>query len=580
MAYHVNVDTGPRDAQLGAFTPSAGESFRAAVSSTFNENPTTMLWDAGSLYYANRFGGRRLSREDAQEQVKGAGLNITIPESSYTQEALDIVIARQQEAASRRAIDERTPWGAGSLLRGSAQLITGITDPLNVATAFVPVISQARSAQLLARSESLAGRVAIRGGIGAVEGATGAAMLEPMVYGLHSYMQDDYTMTDSLVNLAFGSALGGVLHSGAGLVNDLAQRAATRAARTEIDRIVANEVEPRNALERVSDAGPVAHEAAFRTAVADAVQGRAPDVEAVVRAISEQERAQNFQRWFAGSKVVDADGKPLVVYHGTGELFDSPQIGYGGMYLAVDPAVADAYAGIRGGSGGGAVLKLHVKAEKVFDPNSEEAADVLARVESDYDNKTDYRDPDDGEYMPLSDWMRSGYLFKLGRDVQNEVMESLRAEGYDAVMYRDASPMTGDSTSLVVFEPSQLKSVENSGRFDPNSASLTDPLDAVKASAARQSDPGALAIGSPDSSRAADERLAAAKSDEMQAAEEKLKEATDYLQALRRNLEAGGIPKERLAKIDDALKAFDDGITDASRLGDALEQYALCGLRQ
>ena len=29
----------------------------------------------------------------------------------------------------------------------------------------------------------------------------------------------------------------------------------------------------------------------------------------------------NFQKWFFGSKVVDANGEPLVVYHGTGKKF-------------------------------------------------------------------------------------------------------------------------------------------------------------------------------------------------------------------------------------------------------------------
>ena len=33
---------------------------------------------------------------------------------------------------------------------------------------------------------------------------------------------------------------------------------------------------------------------------------------------SRAEDGQAFQRWFANSKVVDDDGRPLVVYHGTG----------------------------------------------------------------------------------------------------------------------------------------------------------------------------------------------------------------------------------------------------------------------
>lgn len=38
-----------------------------------------------------------------------------------------------------------------------------------------------------------------------------------------------------------------------------------------------------------------------------------------------QTETAEFKRWFAGSKVVDADGKPLVVYHGTRRPFNRIQ---------------------------------------------------------------------------------------------------------------------------------------------------------------------------------------------------------------------------------------------------------------
>lgn len=37
---------------------------------------------------------------------------------------------------------------------------------------------------------------------------------------------------------------------------------------------------------------------------------------------------RNFWRWFAGSKAVDAEGRPLVVYHGTNAKFDTFDLGY------------------------------------------------------------------------------------------------------------------------------------------------------------------------------------------------------------------------------------------------------------
>lgn len=58
-----------------------------------------------------------------------------------------------------------------------------------------------------------------------------------------------------------------------------------------------------------------------------------------------------FARWFGDSKVVDGDGKPLVVYHGTGKsgfsVFMRGQGGY--MYFTPDPEYANRYAGKDGG---------------------------------------------------------------------------------------------------------------------------------------------------------------------------------------------------------------------------------------
>lgn len=187
----------------------------------------------------------------------------------------------------------------------------------------------------------------------------------------------------------------------------------------------------------------------------------------------DQTQTPEFKNWFGESKVVDASGKPLVVYHGTPEesfeIFDIP---YGGTYFAEDAAVSEFFATDSGGTYNGANA-FYLKAESIFDAAAPEADEVLDRIEQDYDNGTDYKDPDDGEYMPLRQWVKSGYLFKLGRSAQNEVMEALRAEGYDGVRYVDASPATGDSISIVVFDPTQIKSAtDNRGTFDPNDPSI------------------------------------------------------------------------------------------------------------
>jgi hypothetical protein len=53
------------------------------------------------------------------------------------------------------------------------------------------------------------------------------------------------------------------------------------------------------------------------------------------------EGVRNFYRWFGSSKVVDAEGRPLVVYHGTRESFDAPN---DWTFATPKPEVASAYA--------------------------------------------------------------------------------------------------------------------------------------------------------------------------------------------------------------------------------------------
>ncbi len=68
-----------------------------------------------------------------------------------------------------------------------------------------------------------------------------------------------------------------------------------------------------------------------------------------------EEGLRNFWRWFGNSKVVDGDGKPLVVYHGTTadfEAFSKEKIGFAnaqtpvnsGFFFAKDRAIAERYA--------------------------------------------------------------------------------------------------------------------------------------------------------------------------------------------------------------------------------------------
>ena len=212
----------------------------AAFDQAMFENPTSAVRRIGELnraedgrvemqaYPAYGIQERRaepetplLTAEQARARIKEEGLDLTVEDSGIRAGALDILIERKREEVKRKLILDNAP--ASTI---PVQLLAGfgasVLDPINVASAFVPVVGEARVASLLARAgTSVAARAAARAQVGAIEGAVGAAMVEPLVLYASAQDQADYDAVDSLLNVAFGSVMGGGLHSAGGYVSDV-----------------------------------------------------------------------------------------------------------------------------------------------------------------------------------------------------------------------------------------------------------------------------------------------------------------------------------------------------------------------
>ena len=210
----------------------------------------------------------------ARARIADAGVDLTVPDSGIPSRALDILIAQKEAERRREDILNRAPSGIGmTALRLTTMLATSAADPLNIAASFVPVVGEERYAAMLARAGSALGRAGVRAGVGAVEGAAGTALVEPLVYAGQHEEQADYGISDSLLNIALGTALGGGLHIGIGALGD----ALAKARDWRLARANASEEIPR-LLEQVPQE---TREAALRTGVAQAVDGREIDVGAV-----------------------------------------------------------------------------------------------------------------------------------------------------------------------------------------------------------------------------------------------------------------------------------------------------------
>ena len=171
-----------------------------------------------------------------------------------------------------------------------------------------------------------------------------------------------------------------------------------------------------------------------------------------------------FQRWFGDSKVVDAEGKPLVVYHGTGFGFNK-FISYRGdlIYFARTPESAESYAygvaesqnemgnydddiGRRSEDGGASIYPVYLSAQNIFDPDNEAH---LSRL------------PD----AIANELRESGGDY----DSVEPSQSSIRDAGFDGVYVRETPDVESADRDIAVFRPEQIKSATgNQGTFDPN----------------------------------------------------------------------------------------------------------------
>lgn len=159
-------------------------------------------------------------------------------------------------------------------LAGAA--LSMITDPLEIASMFIPVVGPAQKAWLVGRLGRVGGRVAE----GVIEGGVGNLITEPAYFGLSKSLKLDYDMSDALMNVGLGAVFGGVIGTGIGAVERVRGRRAAWIAAIEptrqIDAPTARQIEPLTALDidPRQHMSPPEREAALRTSVAQTLHGQ------------------------------------------------------------------------------------------------------------------------------------------------------------------------------------------------------------------------------------------------------------------------------------------------------------------
>lgn len=204
----------------------------ATFEETMYYNPLNALGRIADQKLGQGRKGRHLTREEyLNSEYYREGMDIN--QDGITEGLASLLAERHDERSAFQTTLSRSRGGIGL---GAAQfgvaLAGSVLDPLNIASAFIPSVAVARGATMAAKIRPANAAKAIRQRLdgktsgsrfatGTIDGAVGAAVVEPLVYGA-AYLEqdDDYTLMDSFLNVALGSALGGGLHWGAGKISD------------------------------------------------------------------------------------------------------------------------------------------------------------------------------------------------------------------------------------------------------------------------------------------------------------------------------------------------------------------------
>ena len=198
----------------------------ATFQETMYYNPANALGRLSEQFIGEGRTGRTLTKDEwAESEYFRPG--IEVGEDGIKEGLANLFAQRHDKRLGFRLDLNRSKGGFGL---AAAQFGVGIgasfLDPLNVASAFIPSVALARGAVAANRIKTAGANIAGRTSgkrflTGAMDGAIGAAVLEPLVIGAAYAEQDkDYTIMDSFLNLTFGSVLGGGLHVGVGKIYD------------------------------------------------------------------------------------------------------------------------------------------------------------------------------------------------------------------------------------------------------------------------------------------------------------------------------------------------------------------------
>lgn len=167
-----------------------------------------------------------------------------------------------------------------------------------------------------------------------------------------------------------------------------------------------------------------------------------------------------FKTWFRGSKVVDGNGKPLIVYHGTADDFAEFKHGHAnkkdngwlgqGFYFTNDTEISNSYTNLKAGASPN-VMPVYLSLKNPYQATLEDKQRLMLAERR-------------GDNEAAAKWT-----------------QELAAKGHDGVILSYGHIQNGDyPAEYVVFDPTQIKSaIGNNGEFDGSNPDITKSMPVV-----------------------------------------------------------------------------------------------------
>jgi len=201
--------------------------------------------------------------------------------------------------------------------------------------------------------------------------------------------------------------------------------------------------------------------------------------------------SKEFSKWFGDSKVVNEEGDPLIVYHGTsesglgGDQFLKEKLGSvtkaksaeAGFFFVNDRDVAAGYSRLANERPVGDLVLRSEEAELAgdFDLSNE----LLSQAEK-LEQESDPEENIIEAYVSINNPFELDAEHQRFFDISDEIHEAIsqaKEQGHDGLIIKnliDNADQDIDQSAdhIVVFEPNQIKSVNNRGNFDPNDPNI------------------------------------------------------------------------------------------------------------